>query len=134
MTTSKTEQFDYYAYKSESVNNHIVKILIQAVGRICRTPNKNANVSVYVDEDIFKNVDFSVVFKNGRMLNPEFRKIAELNEKCNDVIGLGNNELVLTIKELPEEKYWEHVRDELVKAGLENVEVIPSEGIKIKLK
>ena len=60
--------------------------------------------------------------------------IAELNEKCNDVIGLGNNELVLTIKELPEEKYWEHVRDELVKAGLENVEVIPSEGIKIKLK
>lgn len=81
MSARKTDQFDYYAYKSESVNNHVVKILIQAIGRICRTKNKNSNIRIYVDEDVFKNVDFSVAFKNGRMLNPEFRKIAELNVK-----------------------------------------------------
>lgn len=60
--------------------------------------------------------------------------IAEMNEKCNDVIGQGNNELVLSVSDLPEEKYWERIREELVKAGLENVEIIPEKGIKIKLK
>lgn len=59
--------------------------------------------------------------------------IAELNEKCNDAIGQGNNELVLEVGDLPEEKYWEHIREELVKSGLENVEIIPEKGIKIKL-
>ena len=33
-----------------------------------------------MDEEIFNKVDFSIVFKNGRMLNPEFRKIAEQNQ------------------------------------------------------
>ena len=81
MTANKVETFENYAYQSDSVNNHIVKILIQAVGRICRTKNKNININVYVDDEIFNKVDLSVAFKNGRMLNPEFRKIAELNKK-----------------------------------------------------
>lgn len=81
MTANKAENFDYYAYKAESINNHIVKILIQAVGRICRTKNKNTNINIYVDEEIFNNIDFSVVSKNDRILNPEFRKIVELNKK-----------------------------------------------------
>ncbi len=80
ISLNKTEYFDYYAYNSESVNNHIIKILIQAVGRICRKPDSNVDKNIYVDEEIFNKVDFSIVFKNGRMLNPEFRKIAEQNQ------------------------------------------------------
>lgn len=76
---NKKEPFKNYAYQSDSVNNHIVKILIQAVGRICRTKNKNGNINIYVDEEIFNRVDFSIAFKDGRRLNHEFRKIAELN-------------------------------------------------------
>ena len=59
--------------------------------------------------------------------------IAELNEKCNDVIGQGENELVLEVGNLPEEKYWERIKEELVKVGLNDVEIIPDKGIKIKL-
>lgn len=81
MTANKTDHFDYYAYKAESINNQIVKVLIQAVGRICRTKNKNTNINIYVDEEIFKNVDFSVALKNDRILNPEFRRIVDLNIK-----------------------------------------------------
>lgn len=81
MTANKTERFDNYAYGANSINNHIVKILIQAVGRICRTPNKNKNISIYVDEDIYKKVDLSVAYKNDRILNIEFRKIVEKNKK-----------------------------------------------------
>ena len=80
MSLNKTEGFDYYAYASESVNNHIIKILIQAVGRICRKPDSNIDKNIYVDEEIFNKVDFSIAFKNGRMLNPEFRRIAEQNQ------------------------------------------------------
>lgn len=81
MSAGKNDRFDNYAYGAESINNHIVKILIQAVGRICRTKNKNENINIYVDEDIYKKVDFSVAYKNGRILNQEFRKLAELGIK-----------------------------------------------------
>ena len=79
--------FDNFAYRTDSVNNNIVKILIQAVGRICRTENKNENINIYVDEDIIQRVDFSVAFKNGRMLNPEFKKVAEMSsaDKKSDI-------------------------------------------------
>lgn len=80
MSLNKTEGFDYYAYASESVNNHIIKILIQAVGRICRKPYNKVDKNIYIDEEIFNKVDFSIVFKDGRMLNPEFRRIAEQNQ------------------------------------------------------
>lgn len=92
MSANYGEFFDNSAYKAESVNNHIVKILIQAVGRICRTKNKNSNIDIYVDEKIFEQVDFSVAFRNGRMLNPEFRKVAELNlEKPSHEISINLN-------------------------------------------
>ena len=81
MAPNKAEHFENYAYGSDSINNHIVKILIQAVGRICRTKNKNENIIIYVDEEIYNKIDFSVAYKNGRILNPEFKKIAELNIK-----------------------------------------------------
>lgn len=81
MVAGRNSQFDNYAYRADSINHHIVKILIQAVGRICRTKNKNENINIYVDDEIYKKIDFSVVYKNGRILNPEFKKIAELNTK-----------------------------------------------------
>ncbi len=73
--------FDNSAYKSDSVNNHMVKILVQAVGRICRTNGvkKKHNVNIYVDNDIFKNIDFT--FMNGRLMNPEFEEIVKLSKK-----------------------------------------------------
>lgn len=87
-------------------------------------PTDAASVEVESEKDDSERVAFEWVDSH----------IAELNEKCNDVIGQGNNELILAVSDLPEEKYWEGIREELVKAGLENVEIIPEKGIKIKLK
>ena len=69
-------------YSTGSVNNHKVKILIQAVGRICRTNNKNSSINIYVDDDILKFVDFSVASENGRMLNPEFKEVIKLSKRA----------------------------------------------------
>ncbi len=59
--------------------------------------------------------------------------LLDLNARCNEVIGQGETELMITISELPEEKCWESICKELQKEGLENIEVIPGEGIKILL-
>ena len=60
--------------------------------------------------------------------------LLELNERCNEIIGQGNEELTLLASELPEAKYWEDICQELVKTGLDKVEILSSEGIKIILK
>lgn len=60
--------------------------------------------------------------------------LLELNTRCNEIIGQGESELMITISELPEEKYWEAICNELKKEGLEQIEIIPSDGIKIILK
>ena len=87
-------------------------------------PTDVSSVEIHSEKDDSARVAFEWVDSH----------IAELNEKCNDVIGQGKNELILAVSDLPEEKYWERIREELVKAGLENVEIIPEKGIKIKLK
>lgn len=66
-------------YQTLSVNNYALRILIQAVGRICRTGLKNKDVYIYVDDEIYKHYDCSKA-KN-RMLNPEFLKVIEEGEK-----------------------------------------------------
>ena len=60
--------------------------------------------------------------------------LLELNERCNEVIGQGAGELMLSQCELPEEKYWEFICQELLKTGLEEIKILPGEGIKIILK
>lgn len=58
--------------------------------------------------------------------------ILDLNNRCNDEIGLGHSELVLSEDELPVRDSWSDVCNELKKQGLEKLELI-SEGIKIIL-
>lgn len=63
------------AYKTDSVNNAANRVLIQAVGRICRTGLKNKDIYIYLDEEIFTKHDVTTV--KHRMLNPEFVRIVE---------------------------------------------------------
>lgn len=67
-------------YDTESVNNHILRTLEQAVGRICRTrdPKKN-DVNIYVAKDIFEQVSFEPV--RNKLMNKEFRAIVNQSTK-----------------------------------------------------
>lgn len=58
--------------------------------------------------------------------------VNDLNSRCNEAIGAGKKELILTLEELPIKESWANCCVELIKAGLKDVEQIP-EGIKIKL-
>lgn len=70
-----TEQIDYdKRYKTNSVNNHAVSNIKQALGRINRTVNKN-NTTVLVDGEIFKKRWFDD--EKGKMQTLEFAKLIE---------------------------------------------------------
>ncbi len=58
--------------------------------------------------------------------------IFEINEKCNDAIGQGLTEIILTAEELPVKESWSDICRELIRAELTDVEC-ESEGIKIYL-
>lgn len=73
-------KFSFYSYNAESVNNHKVKILVQAIGRICRTggDRKRHDVNIYVDDEIIGKIDFDCI-KN-KLINPEFKEIIKLSQ------------------------------------------------------
>ena len=57
----------------------------------------------------------------------------ELNNRCNEAIGEGLMEIMLTSEELPQKESWPDVCKELKALGLNDVEVMP-EGIKLNLR
>lgn len=58
--------------------------------------------------------------------------IMELNKRCNESIGEGMTEIILTSEELPVKDSWSAVCKELEKNGIDDVKCI-SQGIKINL-
>lgn len=70
-------------YGTKSVNNHILRTLEQAVGRICRTRDpKKDDVNIYVAKDIFDQVSFKPV--EGKLMNKEFKAIVDQSTKAWD--------------------------------------------------
>lgn len=68
-------------YETCSIQNASLRVLIQAVGRICRTGLKNKNIYIYLDEAILKEIDMTAV--KTRIVNPEFAEIIEEGKKYN---------------------------------------------------
>ena len=63
-------------YQSPSVVALATRVLIQAVGRLCRTNLKNSDIYIYTDARILNSIDFEAL--EGRQLNPEFRALASM--------------------------------------------------------
>ena len=72
---------DQYAnvYRKKSCVLLSTRYIIQAIGRICRTNQKNKNVYVFADNRIADNIDVSVV--EGRIFNHEFMALIESVKK-----------------------------------------------------
>lgn len=80
MNIGLTLPADGKLYNKESINNDAVKVLVQAVGRICRTKNKSSSheVNIYIDNEIMDKIDFS--FMKDRLMNREFKQIVRMSE------------------------------------------------------
>ena len=66
--------FDYFF--------HVLKISIQAVGRICRCRNKNKDVYIFADVELLRNIQAACDKKMPKLLNEEFMQL--LNAKINE--------------------------------------------------
>lgn len=64
-----TNSFFKSLYNTPSVKAAITRTIIQAVGRICRTPNKNPNIYIFSDIDLRDAIDTSTA---NMMCNPEY--------------------------------------------------------------
>lgn len=59
----------------ESVRLYAARIIIQAIGRICRTNQKNQNIYIFADEKIADIINPAVT--EGRIFNPEFVSLCD---------------------------------------------------------
>ena len=84
-------------------------------------------------EDIDEDEDDIEVPVNYELMAFEWAEanVIELNERCNNAVGEGKEEMLIPADELPVPESWECICTELNRAGLENLEIVP-EGIKIK--
>lgn len=62
-------------YDSESLQFYSIALLIQAVGRICRTNKVVQNKTIFVDKEIILKIDLSLV--DSKKLNYEFKEIID---------------------------------------------------------
>lgn len=58
--------------------------------------------------------------------------ILELNERCNEAIGQGKNEILIPLEKLPSPESWADICRELERAGLDKVKIV-TDGIAIIL-
>lgn len=67
-------------YRTYSNNNAAMTVLIQAIGRLCRTGIKNKLIKIRVDDDILEKYSFKSLGKD-LIVSPEFQSLIKLYEK-----------------------------------------------------
>ena len=61
----------------KSIDLHYSRIILQAIGRICRSGVKNSEILICYDESIIKHLANVADEYSKRLLNPEFKKLLE---------------------------------------------------------
>lgn len=64
---------------------HTLKVVIQAIGRICRCRNKNKKIYVYTDKEVVERIQSAMPTIEGRLLNPEFKKLYSININATEI-------------------------------------------------
>ncbi len=100
MTAHKNEEAYANIYKKKSVVLLSTRYIIQAIGRICRTNQKNKNIYIFADDSIAENIDVSVL--DGRIYNPEFvalvDKIREHGTKEPETMSLEDKASLISVR------------------------------------
>lgn len=96
-------------YTLPSVNLAILKTIMQGIGRICRSENKEKDVFIYFDEEIEEKVNLDYFDRRNLLMNVEFEKLIDfmkrkqastisqninLAETNNKIIGIKLNRLL----------------------------------------
>lgn len=64
--------------KNGDLYAHTLKIIIQAIGRICRCRNKNKNIYIYSDKEVVERIQYACGEGRQKLLNEEFKALLEV--------------------------------------------------------
>lgn len=64
---------------------HTLKVVIQAIGRICRCRNKNKQIYIYTDKEVVERIQSAMPTTEGKLLNPEFKELHSLNITATEI-------------------------------------------------
>ncbi|MCM1506040.1 MAG: hypothetical protein NC177_02740 [Ruminococcus flavefaciens] len=76
-------------YKCESVKMHATGTIIQAIGRICRTNQKNKNIYIFADSRIKDTINPNIAEK--RIFNFEFKSLCDKIRETNTNYSVPDN-------------------------------------------
>lgn len=68
------DQFPFYV-KNGDLYANTLRLIIQAVGRICRCRNKNKNIYLYSDKEVIERIQIACLEKQPNLLNEEFKAL-----------------------------------------------------------
>lgn len=63
--------------KNGDLYAHTLKIIIQAIGRICRCRNKNKNIYIFSDKEVVERIQYACEKESPKLLNQEFKALLE---------------------------------------------------------
>lgn len=120
---------DSFYPKNGDLYAHTLKIIIQAVGRICRCRNKNKNIYIFTDKEVVERVKIACSTDSPHLLNEEFRailntntiptvdidKIREYSRKSKKTYITIKNKAWTVRNSLQAVKEWQEIRDFVLK-------------------
>lgn len=68
------DQSSFYI-KNGDLYANTLRLIIQAVGRICRCRNKNKNIYLYADTEVIERIQFACSKEQPQLLNEEFKAL-----------------------------------------------------------
>lgn len=123
--------------KSKHIYMHTAKVILQAVGRICRTNNKNKNIFICFDQQIEKDLSQVKDELLKRPINYEFKKLLEVcqdyTQNFDSPLNNVNNSKIVKINDKIESMNrfdfqsditkWEELREIVLKYPFDNCNI-----------
>lgn len=134
--------------RSKHIYMHTAKIILQAIGRICRTNTKNTNIFISFDQQMENELAYCKDELLKRPLNNELRKLLNTCENVKTEVDISlfninnskiqkSNDRINTLKEFrsaSDVSKWEELRDVVLKHPYDNVGIHNEYDIYCELK
>lgn len=91
-------------YKLNSVSAQVSRIVLQAVGRMCRTFNKSPNIYLFAEAKLLEKLNVKEL--ESRILSPEMEKIMDMYEQLGKCEQSGDNTRVNKAEKIASADFW----------------------------
>lgn len=91
-------------YKLKSVVLQASRMVLQAVGRMCRTFVKNPNIYLFIESDLLQKLNLSELEK--RILPPEMKKIISMQDELGRIYSPEENLLLNRAEKISSVGFW----------------------------